>query len=192
MRVALAFAGAGCLLSGPASAHMAVVGLGPFYDGLAHPFLTPSHLLPILALSIMGALAGARTGRVLVTVMPVIWLAAGLLGSSLPREPSLPGCLGAITLALGVLAASAAPLSIYLFGVVASVASLTDGAEARASGQGLPGVLGIVASVVAISSLVAGHGLRLRGAAARTGLRVAGSWIGAVGLLTLGWSIRGS
>ena len=175
---------------------MAVVGLGPFYDGLAHPFLTPSHLLPVLALSIMAALAGAGTGRVLITVMPLIWLGAGFLGSSLPREPSLPGCLGAITLALGVLAASAAPLSIYLFGVVASVASilpaLTDGAEARASGQGLPGTLGIVVSVAAISSLVAGHGLRLRGAAARIALRIAGSWIGAVGLLTLGWSIRGS
>ena len=46
-----AFAFAAALgLASQADAHLMTTGLGPFYDGFTHLFLTPEDLLPVLAL----------------------------------------------------------------------------------------------------------------------------------------------
>ena len=37
------------LAPGQAQAHLMNTGLGPFYDGVAHLFVTPEDLLPLLA-----------------------------------------------------------------------------------------------------------------------------------------------
>ena len=44
-------------------AHLMTTGLGPFYDGLAHLFVTPEDLLPVLALSLAAGLRGALRVR---------------------------------------------------------------------------------------------------------------------------------
>ena len=64
---------------------------------------------------------------------------------------------------------------------------------ARRWQQRIPGSLaiaGIVCGVFVIVALVAGQVAALQKEWARIVVRVAGSWIGAIGLLMLGWAAR--
>jgi hydrogenase/urease accessory protein HupE len=53
-------------------------------------------------------------------------------------------------------------------------------------------LVGIAAAVFAITGLVAAFATSLRAAWARLAVRIAGSWIAAVGLLMLAWAARGT
>ena len=70
--------------------HLMNTGLGPFYDGLAHLFVTPEDLLPILALALlMSMLLGSLVQRRM--IRKIEWAAAAVLGwcspqSSVPRQ----------------------------------------------------------------------------------------------------------
>jgi hypothetical protein len=59
--------------------------------------------------------------------------------------------------------------------------------EAKLGGLGL---VGIVAALFVVVALAAGMVVALRAPWARIAVRVAGSWIAAVGLLLLGWTLR--
>ena len=48
-------------MAAPADAQLVGTGLGPFYDGIGHFFLTPEAILPVLALALWGGCAGANT-----------------------------------------------------------------------------------------------------------------------------------
>ena len=52
-------------------------------------------------------------------------------------------------------------------------------------------LLGVATAVFVLFSLVSGLVVRLEALWARTAVRVAGSWIAAVGLLMLGWAFGG-
>jgi hypothetical protein len=62
-------------------------------------------------------------------------------------------------------------------------------AEAQREAMGLVGI-GAVAFVVV--ALVSAFVVSLRPVWARIAIRVAGSWVAAIGLLMLGWSLRGA
>jgi len=191
---AVAF-GAGLLLSARAEAHLVTTGLGPVYDGIGHLLLTPEDLVPILALALYAGLRGARAGRLALFVLPLSWMLGGLLG-----------------LRLGSAAAAAAPLpalSFILFGVlVAADVKLPDGAVAAlagglglvhgflngpalaGTGPGALGLLGIAVVAFIFVALASALVISLKAPAARIAVRVAGSWIAAIGLLLLGWTFR--
>jgi proteasome assembly chaperone (PAC2) family protein len=61
-----------------------------------------------------------------------------------------------------------------------------------AAGLGGLGLVGIVVALFVVVALTAARVASLRAAWARVAVRVAGSWIVAVGLLLLGWSLRGA
>ena len=58
------------------------------------------------------------------------------------------------------------------------------------SGLGARGLLGIVTSVFVLVALAAAFVSKLERPAARIAVRVAGSWVVAIGLFFLGWSLR--
>ena len=60
-------------------------------------------------------------------------------------------------------------------------------AQAQREALGLLGIGGMTFVLVALVSAVA---VSVRGVWARIAIRVAGSWIAAIGLLMLGWSLR--
>ncbi len=62
-----------------------------------------------------------------------------------------------------------------------------SGAEA---GLGALFVAGVTTAVFVLVTLLGGHVVSLRAAWARVAVRVAGSWITAIGLLMLGWTAR--
>jgi len=51
-------------------------------------------------------------------------------------------------------------------------------------------MVGIICGVFVVVSLVAGQAVSLKREWSRIAVRVAGSWIGAIGMLMLGWAAR--
>lgn len=196
-RAAVTLAGAlvTTLAAAPADAHLMNTGLGPFYDGLTHLFLTPEDLLPVVAVALLAGLRGPRPGRAVLLVLPAAWLVgsgAGLLGA--PHVP-LPAATAAVTIAIGALVAADRPLPLGLVAGLAILVGLVSGGFAgielgRARMSGL-GIAGAVCALLAVVSLLAGQVTSARAPWARAAVRIAGSWIAASGLLMLGWSVRG-
>jgi urease accessory protein len=69
---------------------------------------------------------------------------------------------------------------------------LLNGSALGAMGAGVLSLFGIVATVLIISLLVSAAVVSLRAAWARIAVRVAGSWVAAVGMLMFGWMVRGA
>ena len=67
---------AACLIAAatPARAHLMNSGFGPFYDGLAHPLMSPEDILPAVAMTLLAGLNGARYGRWVLATLPAAWL----------------------------------------------------------------------------------------------------------------------
>ena len=65
-----------------------------------------------------------------------------------------------------------------------------NGAGLEDAGRDATGLLGIVATVFVVLALVSALVVSLRQPWTRIAVRVAGSWVAAVGLLMAGWGIR--
>ena len=66
-----------------------------------------------------------------------------------------------------------------------------NGHDLAATTGALLGIAGIACSLFVVVSLLAGQVAVLQAQWARLAVRISGSWIAAVGLLMLGWSMRG-
>ncbi len=175
-------------------AHLMTTGLGPFYDGLAHLFVTPEDLLPVLALSLAAGLRGPSQGRCALFVLPLAWLAGTFLGGLFSPHWIWPVVSGVLTVFAGALAAADRGASVRLVAVLAGAIGLWNGAWngielARSGSDTLLTGLGIASAVFVVVALVGSLAAAVR-AAARIAARVAGSWIAAAGLFMLGWSLR--
>jgi urease accessory protein len=191
----LALPAAGLLAAAaPAQAHLMNSGFGPFYDGLAHPLMSPEDILPATAVTLLAGLSGARYGRWVLATLPGAWLAGMTLGWALVL-PMAPASLMAILTALtGALVA--ADLKLPLAAVIGWAALLGalhgygNGRELAATAGGLVAIAGIACSLAAVVSLLAGQVATVQAPWARLAVRISGSWIAAVGLFMLGWSMK--
>jgi hydrogenase/urease accessory protein HupE len=179
-----------------AGAHLMNTGLGPFYDGLAHPFVTPQDLLPVLALSFLAGLRGPAWGRVVLFVLPAAWLGGSLAGRLAASTEVRPAAVAILTIALGALVAADRPMPVAAVAALAVLLGLLNGGMgglelARARAGALPD-LGAACSIFVVVALLAGNVVSLSVHWARVAVRVAGSWIAAIGLLMLGWTFRGA
>jgi urease accessory protein len=177
-----------------AQAHLVNSGLGPFYDGILHLLLSPADLLGLLAAILLAGLHGARASRLTVVVLPLAWFLAGLAGLALPAVLELPwlsvlsfALLGALVALNPKLPAEAVALLAGLFGILHG---LLNGSALAAIGAGWTSLLGIALAVLVAALLVAAWVVTLRAAWARIAVRVAGSWVAAVGILMFGWMLR--
>jgi urease accessory protein len=186
----------GALLLWPwcAEAHLVTTGLGPVYDGIGHLLMTPEDLLPILTLALCAGLQGAGSGRRVLSVLPSAWLVGGCVGLLAHGLPGFPlsalslcilGTLVAVELALPLPAVTALALGLGLgHGVL-------NGVAMQQAGIGVRGLLGSLAALVVLVALVAAGVVSLHQQWTRIAVRVAGSWMAAIGLLMLGWALRG-
>jgi hydrogenase/urease accessory protein HupE len=182
------------LLPTTAHAHLVTTGLGPLYDGIFHLFVSFEDLLPVVALALLAGLNGPRAGRLALFVVPVAWLLGGLAGFRV-GVPILPGTVAAASfLVLGGLAAADRRLPAAALTVLAAALGLLhgwlNGAGIAMAGREALGLVGIVSAVFVVVALVAAFVVALRPAWTRIAVRVAGSWIAAIGLLLLGWGLR--
>ncbi len=176
------------------SAHLVSTGLGPLFDGMGHVVVTPEDLLPVLALALLAGLGGKAYGRRVLFVLPGAWLAGGLVGLAVGWSAPL-AVTGLSFLILGGLVAADRPVSEKVgVGLAVALGVLhghMNGVEMGAAGIGVAGLLGAVATLFVLVSLVMGFVVSLRRPWTRIAVRVAGSWIVAVGLLYLGWTLGG-
>ncbi|MBW1789127.1 MAG: HupE/UreJ family protein [Deltaproteobacteria bacterium] len=176
-----------------ASAHLVTTGLGPVYDGIGHLVLTPEDLIPVLAIALFAGLRGAAPGRRALFVLPLAWFVGGLLGVVIEGLPTLP--VPAISfLVLGVLVAADLNLSQKWFTAIVVVVGFVHGVMngvALKENAGILGLLGIMATLFVIVAIVSAFIVSLRRPWTRIVVRVAGSWVAAIGLLMFGWLIRG-
>jgi hydrogenase/urease accessory protein HupE len=186
------------MLSMPAiaRAHLTDTGLGPIYDGIAHLLLSFEDLLPVVALALLAGLNGARAGRIVLFILPVAWFGGGIAGV-LAGGAALPPIVTSFSLlALGVLTAASARLRPALVAVLAAALGLMhgwlNGAGIAAAGREASGLFGIAGTIFVVVALAAALVVSLNKPWTRIAVRVAGSWLAAVGLLMLGWGLRGA
>jgi len=174
-----------------AQAHLVNSGLGPFYDGALHLLLSPGDLLGVLALALLAGQRGTTAARAAVIVLPVAWLFAGLIGLSLPVALELTGLSIVSFTLLGVLVAADARLPpaviAALAGAYGALHGLLNGSTLAAMGAGVASLTGIVLTALLLVLLASAVVAPLQAFWARTVVRVAGSWVVAVGMLMLGW-----
>jgi urease accessory protein len=178
----------------PAQAHLMNSGFGPFYDGLAHPLISPEDLLPAVAMTLLAGLGGARHGRCVLVTLPSAWLAGMAAGWAIGLPAAPAWLIAVVTVLVGALVAS--DLRLPLGVVIALAAGLgalhgyDNGRDLAATTGALVAIAGIACSLLALVSLIAGQVAVLRAQWARLAVRISGSWIAAIGLLMLGWSVR--
>jgi len=181
------------LWPGAAQAHLMSTGVGPFYDGALHVLASADQVLPLLALCFLAGLRGKAAGRGLLFGLPPALLAGAAAGRWAPPLPFI-GIAGTVMLlVLGGLVAADARLPLRVVIVTAVVCGLVIGcangaamAEAR---LGAVSLLGIATAGFVAAALVPAFVVSLRQAWMRTAVRVAGSWIAALGLLMAAWTV---
>jgi urease accessory protein len=186
----------GCtLLPSPAEAHLVTTGLGPVYDGILHVLASPDDMVPIVALALLAGLNGPTAGRWSLFTLTGAWLAGGVAGF-LAGSTSIPGAATTASfLVLGVLAAIDRRLSPAVVMALAMAVGLLhgwlNGAALAQSQREAIGIVGIVGMTFVLVALISAFVVSVRAVWARMAMRVAGSWVAAIGLLMLGWSLRG-
>ena len=184
------------LIAAPsAHAHLMNTGLGPLSDGLTHLIATPEDLLPVIALALLAGLRGPRFGRAVLFALPVAWLVGSAAGLLLVPPITLPVAETIVTIGLGVLLATDRPLPLIwvaglavLLGLLHGILNSSELPKTSSSGQ--ISAAGVAIALFVAVSLSAGQAASMRAPWARVAVRVAGSWIAAIGLLMLGWTVR--
>lgn len=178
----------------PAHAHLVNSGFGPFYDGFAHPLLSPDDLLPVAAVTLLAGMSGTRYGRRLLATLPAAWMIGMVTGWAI-GPPVIPGWAYALTTVLAGVAVAAdlrltSSTVLGFGGAIGTLHGLANGEELTAGTGSLLAIGGTVCCIAVIVVLLAAHVTSLQAQWARLAVRISGSWIAAVGLLMLGWSAR--
>ena len=174
-------------------AHLVTTGLGPLYDGIGHLLMSVEDLATVVVVALFAGLRGTTEGKRAMLVLPLSWLAGGLIGESINTFTSFP-VAGCALLILGGLAAADLklnPTSISVFiGLAGVVQGWSNGVSMNVRSGTSLALLGVSASVFVVVTLVAGFVVSLKQTWMRIAARVVGSWIAAIGLLLIGWTFR--
>ncbi|MCJ7788404.1 MAG: HupE/UreJ family protein, partial [Methyloceanibacter sp.] len=167
-------------------------GMGPVYDGIGHLLLTPEDLVPVLALAFYAGLRGAVAGRRTMFLLPFAWFAGGLAGSAVNSATSIPIPAISFLVLGGLVAADLCMPAAAITGLAIAlglVHGFVNGAALR-EGAGALGLIGIMTMLFVLVTMASALVVSLKKPWARIAVRVAGSWITAIGLLMFGWAMR--
>jgi urease accessory protein len=177
--------------AGPAAAHSPVKGIGIFYNGMLHPYLSPGHLLVLLALGLMIGQHAPHSSRYALPTFVVAFLASSALLWWLPLTPLPENILLVVSLLAGLMvAASMAPgivlpiLLAMIAGIVLGLNSSPEGVPPGQTGVALAGtVVGAFLGILYAGGLSAW--LNRFPSWQAIAVRVLGSWTSACALLVL-------
>lgn len=176
-----------------AHAHSTVKGVGDLYAGLLHVLTGLEHVLPFVALSLLAGQRGLKAqAEAVLLVFPVALMLGAAAALWAPPLPGLAFFNMASAILLGGLVASAWPLPAAVFYGLVIVFGFSHG---FANGEAISGsmkaylfILGIGLAglaVLAYGTLMVDFLLRRRTGWITIAVRVAGSWIAAIGVLVL-------
>jgi len=136
-------------IGGEASAHLVSSDLGPFYDGAAHPLVSPEDTLAILGLALVAARGGPAAGRAVLGGVTAGWM-IGVVAGFLAADStwSAPTGSAIALLVLGSLAAAWRRLP------VAVLATLLTGGAVALERRGASMVLRVAGSWIAAAGLL--------------------------------------
>ncbi|WP_211452663.1 HupE/UreJ family protein [Collimonas antrihumi] len=180
-----------------AHAHAAFVGIGDFYAGVLHPITSPEHIMLLLALGLLAGQNGRQRCCFLLAVFPV----AVLAGAIVSRHWMVPQSMFAINvstvIAAGIFLAIGRQQPRSVLGLFAAFAGITFGMANGSAIEGQMAPAAFFSGMTAVAFLTlayvtaAGDSLlRLRQGWINIGLRVAGSWAIAIGVLVLSLASR--
>lgn len=183
------------LSANAAHAHVASAQAGAFYAGLLHPLTAPEHVLPMLALGLLAGQHGLNKGQGVLLAFPLALALGAFMAWLYPNLEWMP-LLNLANLAsaalFGGLAAAALRLPTTLLSTLAALFGLThgyvNGAAITPNLSPAVFILGLVtAALLALGYSLGGTAylLRLKPAWIPIAVRVAGSWITAIGILAL-------
>lgn len=172
-------------------------GLGPVYDGIGHFLLSPEDVLPAVALAVFVGLRGNEASRRALAALPVGWIAGGIAGTFIPL-PTISGQAAAAIsfIVLGLLVAfdrNLRPILVSGIAVLVGAAhGFFNGIAMKEAGVGtsILELIGVSITLFVIVALTASFISPIKNVVARIVVRVSGSWIAAIGLLLLGWTLR--
>ena len=174
----------------PASAHSVNKRFGDFYGGMLHPVTAVEHLFPVLALGLLAGQQGARVARWVVLAFPIGLCVGVMLGTNFAPNDYISWTNKISLLVLGLLVA--ASVRVPLSGLLA-IALLLGAAHGYEYTAGIPQRVtmhmflpGMLVSGIALVAVMAATAVSLRLPWQQIALRVAGSWIAAIGLLSIG------
>ncbi len=180
-----------------AFAHGSIQGMGAFSGGLVHPLLTPAHLLALLSLGLwLGQQQPLRLRAPLLAFLP--FAAAGLLATTRFAVPSAAqAVLTGLALCVAILVAAAARAPRWIVTPIFALAGLALGLDSGVDGG--PGTadaaITLCATGISLSLCFVNFAYYVSLIPPRTwtrvGIRVAGSWIAAICLLVLAFSLSG-
>lgn len=177
-----------------ARAHLVQTGFGPFYDGIAHVFLTPVDVIVIVGIGLWAGLAGRSSARRILVLAPLCWLAGGVVGAHFGMPAAAEWLTTASVIVIGLLVAAEVRgprwLAAAVAGLLAAWHGFATGATAVPGGADLRVVSGSALVVFMLVSVVPAVVVSLRAGWPRIAVRVAGSWMAAIGLLMIGWIFR--
>ena len=176
-----------------AAAHLVTTGMGPVYDGIGHLLLTPEDLVPALAVALYAGLRGRAPGRRALFFFPLAWLIGGFIGLAANTLPTFPVSAFSFLL-VGILIAADLRLPDNAFTVLAIAVGIMHGffnGIALKAGPGGLGLLGIMSALFVLVAIISAFVVSLKPPWTRIAVRVAGSWVAAMGLLMIGWFFRG-
>lgn len=179
------------LVAAPAWAHGAIPGIGAFYSGALHPFVSPAHLIVLLALGLRFGQTAQQHVRQAKHAMLALLLAlvAGLCLHTWAGDPDtdriLLACAALTGLAVAAALAMPATADVALGLIVGGAVGLSSGPSGvdgrtyvvMLFGTGLASI-GLTAYVTVMVSIIHRAWLHIV-------VRVLGSWLAASALLVL-------
>lgn len=175
-----------------ADAHLVTTGLGPVYDGMEHMLLSPEQWIMVAGLALLAGLNGPAAGRAVLFSFSCAWLAGACAGHFFYL--TLPSLIPSAALLIvgGLVAADLKAVGNFVV-VIAGVLGFLQGYLNSVSFGATDGItlilLGACIVAFVIMTLSAGLVVGVQGWR-RIVVRVAGSWIAAIGILLAGWTIR--
>lgn len=182
-------------LPSTAEAHLAVEGVGEVVNGALHPFVSPAHVLIFLGLGILLGQQVPMELKTPIRVFAPVSALALLLTMSGFITAVYPPVLIAIALGIAVFVVMEKKMAVstgaLICGVAATGIGLDSGVETGSTFEILKTLAGTWLALNAAVFYIAACASHSEGRQwARTGIRIAGSWIIAISLMVLAFFFR--